>query len=133
MDKFEVGSIFKHSFIITQEEVIKFAEVSGDHNPIHLNDEYAKETIFKKPIIHGMFGASIISYVMGMKFPGPGSVYLKQNLEFMRPMFVNVEYEGVFTVVSIDEKNRASVETNIYDKTTGKVCTKGEALIMLKK
>jgi acyl dehydratase len=128
---FEVGSEHRHTFTITQKQVEAFAEVSGDHNPIHLDEEFAAGTRFGKRIIHGMFGASIISFVMGMKFPGPGSVYLKQSLEFKRPMFPEVEYEGVFVVKAIDEKRRATVQTNIFDKATGKICTEGEALIML--
>ena len=128
---FEVGSEHRHTFTITQKQVEAFAEVSGDHNPIHLDEGFASKTRFGKRIIHGMFGASIISYVMGRKFPGPGSVYLKQNLEFKRPMYPEVEYEGVFVVKAIDDKKRATVKTNIYDKATGKICTEGEALIML--
>ncbi len=131
MTPFIEGSVHHHVFTITQQQVEMFAEVSGDKNPIHLDEEYAKNTKFGKRIIHGMFGASIISFVMGMKFPGPGSVYLKQNLEFKRPMFPDTEYEGVFTVKAIDDKKRATVQTNIYDKLTGKICTEGEAVILL--
>ncbi|HTF81646.1 MAG TPA: MaoC family dehydratase [Cytophagales bacterium] len=130
-NQFNVGSEYRHTFTITQQQVDAFAEVSGDKNPIHLDAEFASSTRFGKRIIHGIFGASIISYVMGMHFPGPGSVYLKQNLEFKRPMFPDVTYEGVFIVKAIDDKRRATVQTNIYDKATGKICTEGEALIML--
>lgn len=128
---FEVGSEHRHTFTITQQQVEAFAEVSGDKNPIHLDETFAASTRFGKRIIHGIFGASIISYVMGMKFPGPGSVYLKQNLEFKRPMYPDTEYEGVFVVKNIDDKKRATIQTNIFDKATGKICTEGEALIML--
>ncbi|MFN8438088.1 MAG: MaoC family dehydratase [Cytophagales bacterium] len=133
MEKFEVGSEFIHSFVITQKQVDAFAEISGDKNPIHIDEEYAQSTKFGKRIIHGMFGASIISYVMGMKFPGPGSVYLKQNIEFKRPMFPEIEYEGKFKVLDIDTKGRATVKTDIYDKNTQKICTEGEAVILLTK
>lgn len=129
----KVGETYIHSFTITQAQVNAFAEVSGDNNPLHLNAEYAAETVFKKPIIHGMFGASIISCVLGTKFPGEGAVYLKQGLEFMRPMYVDVAYEARFIVKEIDEKGRATLQTDIYDQVTGKICTRGEATVMLPK
>lgn len=129
----KAGDTYLHTFTITQAQVNAFAEVSGDHNPLHLDAAYAAGTVFKKPIIHGMFGASIISCILGTKFPGEGAVYLKQGLEFMRPMFADVAYEARFIVREIDEKGRATLQTDIYDQATNKICTKGEATVALPK
>lgn len=127
----EVGQIYTHDFNFSQDEVNRFAEVTGDKNPVHLNADYAAKTMFKKPIMHGMLSASLFSKVFGTLFPGEGTIYLKQSLSFMKPMYVDVKYEAVFTVKEVVlDKNRAIVETLIKDKTTGIVCTSGEATVM---
>lgn len=128
-----LGQTYTHQFSFTQAQVQAFAEVSGDNNPLHLDAEFAATTPFKKPIMHGFLGGSIFSMILGTKFPGEGSVYLKQSLEFLRPMFVDTQYEAQLTVKEIIEgKNTALIETIIKDATTGKITTKGEALIMNK-
>lgn len=127
----ELGQTYSHDFKFTQEEVNRFAEVTGDKNPVHLDADFAAKTLFKKPIMHGMLGAALFSKVFGVLFPGEGTIYLKQSLSFLRPMFVDVDYEAVFTVKEVNkEKHRAIVETVLKDKTTGAVCTSGEATVM---
>lgn len=126
----EVNQVYTHSFSFSQEEVERFAEVTGDKNPVHINPEYAAKTIFKKPVMHGMLGAALFSKVFGTLFPGEGTIYLKQTLNFLKPMYAGVTYEAVFTVKEVlADKNRAVVETLIRDGD-GKVCTSGEAVIM---
>ena len=127
----ELGQTYSHDFKFTQEEVNLFAEVTGDKNPVHLDADFAAKTLFKKPIMHGMLGAALFSKVFGVLFPGEGTIYLKQSLSFLRPMFVDVDYEAVFTVKEVNkEKHRAIVETVLKDKATGAVCTSGEATVM---
>lgn len=127
----EKGQSYTHNFKFSQEEVNRFAEITGDRNPVHTNAEYAAKTMFKKPIMHGMLGASLFSKVFGTLFPGEGTIYLKQELQFLRPMYVEIEYEAVFTVQElILDKSRARIETIIKDKETGKICTSGEAIVM---
>ena len=110
-----------------------FARVTGDSNPLHLDAEYASATPFKKPIMHGMMGAGIFSRIFGVQFPGNGSVYMGQTIDFKRPMYTGVVYEVIITVKSIDAgKYTAVFSTEIFDKTTGKICTTGEAKIMNK-
>ena len=129
----EIGTIYKHQFSFTQDQVNDFAKVSGDTNPLHLAAEFAATTPFKKPIMHGFLGGSIFSMVLGTKFPGEGSVYLKQSMEFLRPMYVETEYEAIFTVKELDlVKNKALIETKIVDLQTNKSTMMGEALIMNK-
>lgn len=127
----ELGQTYSHDFKFSQEEVNRFAEVTGDKNPVHLDADFAAKTVFKKPIMHGMLGAALFSKVFGVLFPGEGTIYLKQSLSFLRPMFVDVDYEAVFTVKEVNkEKHRAIVETVIKDKSTGAVCTSGDATVM---
>ncbi|MEM4326474.1 MAG: MaoC family dehydratase [Candidatus Pacearchaeota archaeon] len=126
----KAGDIYTHEFSFTKEDVFKFAEVSGDKNPIHLDDEYASKTIFKRRIVHGFLGASIFSKVFGMLFPGEGTIYLSQTLKFMAPMYEDEAYTAQFTVLEvIPEKHRAKIETLILDKD-GKTITSGEAVVM---
>ena len=128
-----IGQILNHEFVFTQAQVNSFAEVSGDNNPIHLDAEYAATTAFKKPIIHGIFSASIFSKYFGTIMPGEGTIYLKQSLEFLRPMYVDTPYEAFMTVKDIESaKNRATIDCKVIDKTTGKTTISGEAVLMHK-
>jgi acyl dehydratase len=127
------NEILKRDFIFTQDDVIAFAKLTGDNNPVHLDAEYAATTQFKRPIIHGHLSSSIFTKVLGTEFPGFGSIYLKQETEFLRPMFVNTEYEAVFQIKSVNaERHTAEMATDIFDKTTGKQTIRGVATMMNK-
>jgi acyl dehydratase len=127
----DTNATYTHEFSFSQDEVNRFAEVTGDKNPVHIDAEYASKTMFKRPIMHGMLSASLFSKVFGTLFPGEGTIYLKQSLAFLKPMYVDTTYEAVFTIKEvIREKNRAVVETLIKDKSSGNVCTSGEATVM---
>ncbi len=124
-----VGSTYEYEFSFDQEDVIKFADASGDRNPIHLDDNFAKTTIFKKRIIHGFLGGSVFSKVFGTLFPGNGTIYLKQDLSFYKPMFTGEKYKAKFEVVeTIAQKNRATVKSLVLDENQSIVIS-GEALI----
>jgi acyl dehydratase len=125
------GSIHIQPLRYSQKDVEKFAEVTGDNNPIHIDSAYAANTIFKKPIIHGFLGGSVFSKVFGTIFPGEGTIYLKQSMEFKRPMYVDTDYEAHFTVISVDKRrNRALIETKVVDKLSGTTTIIGEAHVM---
>lgn len=127
----ELGQSYVEIFSLSQEQVNAFAAVTGDHNPLHLDAEYAAKTVFKKPIIHGIFGISVFSKILGMTFPGEGTIYMKQEISFKRPMYIDIPYEATATVKEINrEKHIAVIETKITDKETGKICAMGEAQIM---
>jgi acyl dehydratase len=129
----QVAEIFRHEFSFSQQQVNAFAEITGDSNPLHLDEQYAASTIFKRPIMHGFLGGSIFSKVFGVLFPGEGTVYLNQNMKFLRPMYVDTVYEAVFTVQEVNrEKNTALVKTQMIDKATSKVTIEGEATVMNK-
>jgi 3-hydroxybutyryl-CoA dehydratase len=124
-----VGDIYEYKFSYSQEDVNSFAEISGDKNPIHLDENYALKSIFKQRIIHGFLGGSVFSKIFGTIFPGEGTLYLNQSMSFYKPMFTNVEYTAKFTVKEIIiEKHRAIVETIIIDENK-KTIINGSALI----
>jgi len=128
-----LNTVYRHTFSFSQDDVMLFAQVSGDNNPLHLDADFAATTAFKRPIIHGALASSVFSKIMGTEFPGFGSVYMKQISEYKRPMFVNTEYEAVFTVMSINpDKHTAEISTEIFDVETGKKTTEGMAVIMNK-
>ena len=82
----------------TDEDVRTFAEISGDKNPVHLDDNYAASTQFKQRLVHGMLTAGLISAVLGTKLPGPGSIYLSQSINFRAPVFINDTITATVTV-----------------------------------
>jgi acyl dehydratase len=125
-----IGDTFEHHFSFSQEDVVLFAQVTGDNNPVHLDEAYAANTIFKRPIIHGMLGATVFSKVFGTMFPGEGTIYLNQSLQFLRPMLVDIQYVAQFEVVEIDrEKHRATI-TTIVVNDEGKKVVDGSAILM---
>ena len=127
----ENGQSYTHDFKFSQAEVEAFAQCTGDKNPVHLDAAYAAKTMFKRPIMHGMLGASLFSKVFGTLFPGEGTIYLKQSLNFLKPMYVDVDYVAEFMVKEVQkDKNRAVIETVIKDKNSKLVCTSGEATVM---
>ncbi|WP_452225472.1 MaoC family dehydratase [Lacinutrix chionoecetis] len=132
-EKIKVGTTYtSESFSYTQKNVNDFAEISGDRNPLHLDEDYASKTIFKKRIIHGYLGSSIFSKVFATDFPGEGTIYLKQDLKFLRPMFVEVNYTAKFSVLELDTvKHRALVKTEIFN-SENEITVSGEALIQNK-
>jgi acyl dehydratase len=129
----EIGTVYRHNFSYTQDDVIAYANISGDKNPLHLDATFAATTQFGRPIIHGMLGVSVFTKVIGTWFPGAGTVYVKQTIEFKRPMFVDTEYVAVFTVISTNpEKHFGDIQCEIFDATTNKLTTTGVATIMHK-
>ena len=124
---------YHYPFQFSQADVIDFARITGDNNPLHLDADYAATTPFKQPIIHGMLSASVFTKVLGTEFPGYGSVYLGQTLDFLRPMFVDTTYEATFTVKTIDAaKHTAEILGEIRDRSTGKLTVRGTARLMHK-
>ncbi|GAB4428479.1 MAG: MaoC family dehydratase [Bacteroidia bacterium] len=125
------GQRYEKTFSYTQAEVDTFADISGDRNPIHLDADYAAQTPFKRPIIHGFLGGSIFSRLLGTEFPGEGTIYLEQHLHFKRPMYVDQTYRAVLTVVEVDpDKHRARLSTQVVQDADGKLVIDGEAFVL---
>src|SRR5476649_1967514 len=98
LEKFSVGETASLTRVVTAQDVEAFARVSGDDNPVHLDEAYAASTRFKKRIAHGMLTASYISALLGSRFPGRGTIYLKQELAFLRPVYLGDTIEVRATV-----------------------------------
>ena len=114
--KLKIGDNYKEEFIITQEMVNKFAELSGDKNPLHLDKKFAAKTRFKKPIVHGLFSVTSFGKVMGTKFPGTGSIHVGQNLSFKRPLYPDKKYiVRVELIKIIKDKHFGVFKTQIFD------------------
>lgn len=91
---------------VQNEDVIGFAELSGDHNPIHLSEHFARKTRFGGRIVHGLYTASLISGVIGMRLPGPGAIYISQTLNFLGPVKIGDIVDVAVEVVELTEKGR---------------------------
>lgn len=128
--EFQTGQYYEMQKKVTQEDVLKFAEISGDFNPIHVDEEYAKNSIFGQRIAHGMLGAAYVSTVIGMKFPGEGTIYMGQNLKFVRPVYPGDELTVRVEIKELLEKNRAKLATTVKNGKEETVI-EGEALVKL--
>jgi len=129
IEDLSVGQTASMAKTVTEADIILFSGVSTDVNPVHLNEEWAKTTMFKGRIAHGMLSAGFISAVLANKLPGPGTVYLSQNLKFKAPVRPGDTVKAVLTVKEIVvEKKRAVLTTNCY---VGDVLViEGEATVM---
>ena len=126
----QVGDTATMSQTITDETIRNFADVTGDYNPVHLDDEYAKGTRFGRRIAHGMLGASLISALLANKLPGGGTVYLGQSLRFLAPAFPGDTLTAQVTVTKIrDDKPIVTLET-ICTNERGERLIEGEAVVL---
>ncbi|MBI1171713.1 (R)-hydratase [bacterium] len=129
IEDIEVGMVRSRQKRVSDRDIALFAEVSTDHNPVHLDDDYARETIFEGRIAHGMLTASLISAVIGEQLPGHGTVYLSQSLRFMAPVRPGDLLDAQVKVLAIDHaKRRVTLETLCAVGNT--VVLKGEALVL---
>ena len=129
--KFNVGDSAEITKTIDEADIQAFAEVTGDHNPIHLDEVFAKTTRFGRRIAHGMLSASLISAVLANKLPGEGSIYLGQTLEFRAPVFPGDEITARVTVREIrDNKPIVKLETVCVNQRD-EVVIRGEATVLL--
>jgi 3-hydroxybutyryl-CoA dehydratase len=115
---------------ITEEDIVAFAELTGDVNPIHLNEEFAQKTFFKGRIVHGMLTASFISTVLGTQLPGTNTIYLSQNVKFKAPVKIGDTITAIAEVIEKrDDKKLIKLRTNIVNQDQ-KVVVEGEAMVM---
>ena len=127
----EVGQSASFSKTVSESDVYLFAGISGDFNPVHVNEEYAKEGMFKKRIAHGILTASFVSTVLGTKLPGPGAIYAKQDLKFLAPVFIGDTMTAACTVKEIiAEKNRVIMDCVVTNQDGTKVLM-GEAVLVV--
>ena len=130
LEDLSVGKTSERQHTVVEGDLEAFAAVSGDRNPVHLDEAYAAATQFKGRIAHGMLSAAYISAVLGMDLPGPGAIYLSQSLTFKRPVRIGDTVLTRATVTAIDEaKARATLKTECI--VGGKTVVDGEATVMV--
>jgi acyl dehydratase len=128
------GDEFRHKFSYTQDDVDTYARASGDTNPLHIDPAAGKASMFGRNIIHGFLGASVFTKIFGTLWYADGHIYMSQNIKWLRPMFVDTEYEAVVKVKEIfPEKNRILYECAVYDAKTNEQTIAGEAMLVNKK
>lgn len=103
---FQLGMTADISRTFTSDDVIKFAELSGDNNPVHLDDEYAKTTMFGARIVHGALASSLFSTLFANTLPGPGCIYLKSENKYLKPIYLDEEVTFTVKIVKINEERK---------------------------
>lgn len=130
IEEIEQGQSATWRRTVTDDDIRRFAALSGDDNPVHLDEDFAAKTRFKGRIAHGMLAASFISTVVGTKLPGYGAIYITQNLRFLAPVRIGDTVETTATVAEIDrEKKRVRMET--VCKVGDTVVVDGEATLLV--
>ncbi|WP_207482105.1 MaoC family dehydratase [Arenibaculum pallidiluteum] len=130
IEDISVGMTAAFAKTVTEADILMYAGVSGDTNPVHLNEEYARGTMFKGRIAHGMLSAGLISAVLGTRLPGPGAIYMTQNLRFKAPVRIGDTVTARVTVTEVfPEKRRVAMRTECTVGDT--VVIDGDALLMV--
>lgn len=130
IEKIEIGMRVSYSQTITDADIKAYAGLSGDHNPVHVNQEYAEESRYGKRLAHGLMSVGFFSALFGMRLPGPGCVYVSQNTQFKRPVYINDTVTAVAEVTDVClKKKRVFFSTNCYVKN--KIVISGDAEIYI--
>jgi 3-hydroxybutyryl-CoA dehydratase len=130
LEDLSLGQCAHRTRTVTEADIQAYADLTGDENPVHLDEAYAAGTPFKGRIAHGMLSAGYISAVLGVDLPGPGAIYLSQSLQFRRPVRIGDEVEAKVTVSAIDsDKARVTLRTTC--SVAGKAVIEGEAVVMV--
>lgn len=126
----KLGDKASFSKTITDADVTIFAGLTGDFNPVHIDSVYAKNTIFKNRIAHGMLGGSLVSAVLGTRLPGPGTIFMEQNLKFKMPVYIGdtLTVEVIFKEVLNSKKGVIKLENQITNQE-GSIVTEGYSIV----
>jgi 3-hydroxybutyryl-CoA dehydratase len=125
----QIGRRAEYTRTITEDDIERFAEVSGDHNPVHLDAEYAARTPFGGRIAHGILSAAFISAVLGNDLPGPGAIYLGQTLKFLAPVRIGDTITASVEVIAVREEKRIVTLRTDCTNQNGAVVLTGEAVM----
>ena len=133
IDELSVGQAAEVAKTVTESDIALFAGVTGDFNPVHIDAVEAKKSVFGERIAHGMLSAGFISAVLGMRLPGPGSIYLSQTLRFTKPVRIGDTVTARAEVLEvIAAKRRVRLATTCRNQN-GEVVVEGEAVVMMEK
>ncbi len=133
IDEIEIGLTRSISKTITEADIVNYAGIIGDFNPVHLNAEYAKGTRFKQRIAHGMLTASFFSTLVGMALSGADAIYLGQNIKFTKPVFIGDTITATAVVKEIRKEKRIFVMDTVVTNQRGETVVEGEATVMATK
>ncbi len=128
-EELHTGQTAQVTHQVTERDLMLFAEVSGDVNPVHLDEAFASATAFKGRIAHGMFSGALISAAIACQLPGPGSIYIGQELAFMRPVRLQDEIRVELEILEKLPKNRVRIATRVFNQD-GKQVVDGVATVM---
>ncbi len=128
--KVKIGDKAFFEKTISESDVYLFAGLTGDFNPLHMNEEVAKKSIFKTRVVHGLIVAGLISAVLGLKLPGPGTIYLSQELRFVKPVRIGDTIRAEVEVIELLPKNRVKLKT-ICINQRGEVVIDGSAIVLV--
>lgn len=129
--KYSVGQFAELKHVFTTDSVVSFAQISTDINPVHLDEEFASKTVFGRRIVHGMFVSSLFSALIANKLPGPGSIYLAQDLSFLKPVFHDEEITARVEIIEIrDDKPIIKLNT-IATNQKNEIVVKGIAVVKI--
>jgi len=129
IEKLKLGDTAQFSKTVSETDIYLFAGITGDFNPAHVDEEYAKSTFFKTRIAHGILSAGFISTILGTKLPGPGTVYMRQELNFLAPVRIGDTITAHAEVIEIiPEKNRVKLKTYCVNQA-GATVLDGEAMV----
>jgi 3-hydroxybutyryl-CoA dehydratase len=129
IDQIKVGDTAEFAKTVTETDIYLYAGITGDFNPAHVNEVYAKNTFFKTRIAHGMLTAGFISAIIANQLPGPGTIYLKQDLSFLAPVHIGDTITGRVEILElIPEKNRVRIKTTCSNQD-GVMVISGEGLV----
>lgn len=124
VDQIKVGTTFEKEYTVTYDMVKKFAEISGDWNPVHHDADFARTTVFRRQIAHGMISVAQFSGIFGMDLPGLGAIWMQQGAEFLAPVYLDKPYKAVVTATSVNEEtNDITFSTECFDEKGKKVLT----------
>ena len=126
----KVGDTVSITKAFSLDEVARYADIVGDHNPIHLDEDFAAGTIFGQRIVHGMLVASLFSGLIGEQLPGEGSIYLGQNVSFKAPVYIGEQVTATVEIVQIREDKPICTLSTICRNPEGKIVIKGEAVVL---
>lgn len=133
VDELEVGERAAFSKTVSESDIYLFAGITGDFNPVHVNQTYAESTFFKTRIAHGILLAGFLSAVMANQLPGPGAVYINQELHFIAPVFIGDTVTAQVEVLSIDgDANRVTLKTTCENQN-GEMVIDGQAIVSPRK
>lgn len=130
MNEIVLNSSFEFSKIFSENDVNTFAKISEDNNPIHLNEEYASKSIFRKRVVHGILLTSMFSKILGTIYPGEGCIYLSQSVKFTKPVFIGEKILAKVTLTYFDNSKMQGVFTTNCYNSKGDVVIAGEAKVL---